>query len=132
MSIHSTECFFYWSVLNRYKLMQDAPPMAMQASSASTPATSDDDGHAGHAFLHDFCMSLPYSGLAAAAAVALAVMGATQAAIQVAIGTAIVAVTAVLSLKQWKVDKSSAPLTLITGGNGGMALVLQSKCLCFL
>ncbi len=104
-------------------LMHGAPRLAMQASSPSS--LSDNDGHAGHAFLHDFCMSLPYSGLAAAAAVALAVMGATQAAVQVAMGTAIVAVTAVLSLKQWKVDKSSAPLTLITGGNCGVELLFS-------
>lgn len=84
----------------------------LQASSSA----SDQDSHAGHAFLHDFCMSLPYGALAIIAAIVLVALGARQAAAHVGVGGLIVTGSAVLSLKAWRSDKPTAALTMLSGG----------------
>lgn len=89
-------------------------PCALQASSSSS--VPSDSSHAGHAFLHDFCMSLPYAAISMIAATALSCLGAKQAAVPLFIGGATVAIASILSLKKWKADKSSSVLTLLIGG----------------
>ncbi len=62
-------------------------------------------------------MTLPYGALAVVAAAALAMLGAREAAVKVAVGGVVVAAAAVLSLKQWRNDNKSTPVTLLSAGN---------------
>ncbi len=89
----------------------------MQASSSSSAA----DSHAGHAFLHDFCMAIPYGALALVAAAVLLSIGAKQAATSLAVGGVVVGGASVLSLKNWKVQASCTPMTLVSGGEHATA-----------
>lgn len=80
----------------------------LQGDASASPS----DSHAGHAILHDFCMTIPYGALVAAAGVVSVFMGAsTLGAGGVSAGLA-VALTSYVSLKEWTKGNSSAPYTL--------------------
>lgn len=91
------------------------------ASAANAPDVDDNkvahrtrDSHQGHAFLHDFCMAIPYGiAVALAGAVALCLK-------QVSLGFALICSAAAieymaaLSIKRWKRRGTSASLTAAT------------------
>jgi hypothetical protein len=106
-----------------------APAPASRPSSSTVVAAAASDGgtapaSAGsHAMLHDFCMMLPYSGLAlAAGATCLAFATLKPLAAPIA-GLGVVSlVLAVASLKAWKAAPRSH------SGGGATALTLGNAC----
>lgn len=85
---------------------------------ARPPANTQqaDNSHAGHAVLHDFCMSLPYAALAAVSAVLAVAFKASTVGLQLGAVAAVVAACSVMSLKAWKRGGSSTPYTLVSAG----------------
>lgn len=77
---------------------------------------SSGDSHKGHAFLHDFCMSIPYGAIAVFAGVALYVLGLTDLAGVAVVSGGTCAMASVLSLKEWKAGGSSTTYTLTSAG----------------
>ncbi|KAG1658521.1 hypothetical protein FOA52_009865 [Chlamydomonas sp. UWO 241] len=89
----------------------------VQASSSASPP--GDEPHAGHAFLHDFCMSIPYGALVIAAGVVAFALGAQSLLLPVCGGGAVALVCSVLSLQAWKAREDSTPYTVMAGGSAG-------------
>lgn len=87
------------------------------------------DGHAGHAMLHDFCMTIPYGGIALVSGLVAFVFKATTAGMQLSGAGAVISLCSVLSLKTWKTGGSSTPYTLLSGGK---QLVCHRHHLCWL
>jgi hypothetical protein len=77
------------------------------------------DSHAGHAFLHDFCMTIPYGALVAAGGLVSLFFGASSLGMQVAGAGAVVCASSVCSLKSWKAGGSSTLFTLASAGTIG-------------
>jgi hypothetical protein len=77
---------------------------------------SEGSDHAGHAFLHDFCMTIPFGAIALVSAGALTALGAAQTAVPVALCGLAVVIASVLSLKSWRINEQSFPYTLISAG----------------
>lgn len=84
--------------------------MCLQGDSSSSSS------HAGHAFLHDFCMTIPYGAMAALSGVLAFAFKAPAVGLQLAAVAAVVALCSVLSLKSWKAGGSSAGYTLVSAG----------------
>jgi hypothetical protein len=85
----------------------------MQGSSSSS---SSSNSHAGHAFLHDFCMTIPYGGIAALSGLLAFAFKAPAVGLQLAAVAAVVALCSILSLKSWKAGGSSTAYTLVSAG----------------
>lgn len=75
-----------------------------------------EDPHAGHAFLHDFCMSIPYGALTLVGGGVSAAMGAQQLGLQLAGAGAAVCAASVLSLRAWRSGGQSTPYTFVSAG----------------
>jgi hypothetical protein len=86
----------------------------MQGSSSS-------NSHAGHAFLHDFCMTIPYGGIAALSGLLAFAFKAPAVGLQLAAVAAVVALCSILSLKSWKAGGSSTAYTLVSAGEISLA-----------
>ena len=88
-------------------------PRAQAAASSSSGAASS---HSGKAFLHDFCMSIPYATLALVAGLVFTCLGRREAAVHMAGAGAVVCLASILSLKEWRSGNSSMPFTLMSAG----------------
>mmetsp|Transcript_21100 Transcript_21100/g.35949 ORF Transcript_21100/g.35949 Transcript_21100/m.35949 type:complete len:216 (+) Transcript_21100:55-702(+) len=88
------------------------------AASNPAPSSSDSSNHAGHAVLHDFCMTLPYGAATLAGALACFLIGATLKALALPLAGvgAFTLLSSVISLKQWKQGNNTAPYTLASAG----------------
>lgn len=88
------------------------------SAAAAAPAAGSGHGHGGgrHAFLHDFCMCLPYGALVAAGGLLAKLFGWGQpAVVMMAVGVLQLGLAS-LSLKVWRQSKSAAPFTLLEAG----------------
>lgn len=79
----------------------------------AAPAASND--HAGHAFLHDFCMTIPYGAILAAAGVIGLVAGWSSVGAGILAAGVAVCLSSYVSLQEWKQGQSSALYTLSSG-----------------
>ncbi|GAX75915.1 hypothetical protein CEUSTIGMA_g3358.t1 [Chlamydomonas eustigma] len=96
--------------------------ISCQASGSSLVSESPKDDHAGHAFLHDFCMSIPYSGITLLGAAVIFILQAQMISVPLVLGGLIVAVASILSLGEWRKGNSSTLQTFVAGGvSGGLA-----------
>lgn len=83
------------------------------------------DDHAGHAFLHDFCMTIPYSAIGLVASIALYFLGSSVLRISEALPlfglcSIIVGLASAFSLSLWKKGQVGTGLTsIITMVSGG-------------
>ncbi|KAL4422629.1 hypothetical protein ABPG75_008826 [Micractinium tetrahymenae] len=94
---------------------------AAAAAAAAAPAPSSGHGHGGgrHAFLHDFCMCLPYGALVAVGGLLARLFGWGQPAVVMMVVGALQLALSSLSLKVWRQNKSAAPFTLLEAGLAG-------------
>lgn len=74
------------------------------------------NSHAGHAVLHDFCMTIPYGGIAMLSGLVAFVFKASSVGTQLAGAGAVVSLASVLSLRSWRSGGATAPYTLVSGG----------------
>ena len=80
-------------------------------------ADSSDAAHGGrHAFLHDFCMVIPYSAIVAAAGLVTLVLGSRTAGVQLLLGGAVMGGAAFSSLRRWKRQQPSRLVTTFAAG----------------
>lgn len=92
------------------------------APSSSSSSGGDGDGEAAahsngrHAFLHDFCMAIPYGALLLAGGLAAKLAGWGQPAAVMAVVGALQVLLANLSLKAWRSGKSAVATTLTEAG----------------
>lgn len=82
-----------------------------------------DNSHAGHAKLHDFCMTIPYGAIALFSGLVALVFKAPAVGVQLAGAGGVVSICSVLSLKSWKAGGGSTLYTLTSAG------VLQGRLL---
>ena len=75
-----------------------------------------DSDHAGHAFLHDFCMTIPYGAAATAAGGISYVLGAGLIGMTAAAAGVMVCLASYLSLQAWRQGEKSTTYTLISAG----------------
>lgn len=74
------------------------------------------DSHEGHAFLHDFCMAIPYGmGMAVVGLVSLFFGAGSNGFLVAGLAAALLALT-FLSLIQWRAQRPSKVLTLAQAG----------------
>lgn len=66
--------------------------------------------------MHDFCMTIPYGAITAAAGLVSLLFGARTLGVQVAAAGLAVCIASVMSLRTWKAGGSSQPYTLLSGG----------------
>mmetsp|Transcript_23263 Transcript_23263/g.59427 ORF Transcript_23263/g.59427 Transcript_23263/m.59427 type:complete len:203 (+) Transcript_23263:921-1529(+) len=93
----------------------------VHTAASSSSSGQVDDSHAGRAFLHDFCMTIPYSAVALAGAAVMWFLGGAIQALApttAAVGVATI-VTSILSLKNWKQGKEATPFTFLAAGASG-------------
>lgn len=96
------------------------------AAAAAPPAGSHAPSSGRHAFLHDFCMCIPYGALVAAGGLLAKLFGWGQPAIvMMAVGVLQLALSS-LSLKVWRLNKSAAPFTLLEAGKRGQQICCAS------
>lgn len=74
------------------------------------------DPHAGHAKLHDFCMTIPYGGIALLSGLVALVFKAQGVGLQLLGAGAVISLCSVLSVKSWKAGGGSVPFTLVSAG----------------
>lgn len=81
------------------------------------------NSHAGHAFLHDFCMTIPYGVVALLASVVALFLGTAMKPLALPLaGAGVVALAcSSFSLKTWKQGQSTAPFTMLSAGGAGAA-----------
>lgn len=91
-------------------------------STPPSPQASRSDSHAGHAFLHDFCMTIPFGAIAAAVGGVSLFLGMAAFGAKVASAGAAVLLASVLSLKTWKAGAGTTPYTLASAGVCGTSL----------
>ncbi|KAF8058107.1 FAX1 [Scenedesmus sp. PABB004] len=89
------------------------------ARGAALRAAASGDGHAGHAKLHDFCMTIPYGGLALLSGVLAMALKASGVGLLLLGAGALISAASVLSLRSWKGGGGSAPYTLACAGTAG-------------
>ena len=92
----------------------DAGGAPSSSSSGVAEAAAHSSGR--HAFLHDFCMAIPYGALLLAGGLAAKLAGWGQPAAVMAVVGALQVVLANLSLKAWRAGKSAAATTLTEAG----------------
>lgn len=66
--------------------------------------------------MHDFCMTIPYVGIAAVSGLLAFAFGTPAVGLQLAAVAAVVGLCSVLSLKAWKAGGSSTAYTLVSAG----------------
>ena len=69
-----------------------------------------------HAFLHDFCMIIPYSGIVVLAGLVSIPFGSGWRGVLLAAAGALELAISVKSLKQFQEEKKSTPYTLMSAG----------------
>lgn len=116
------------SSLPTSSLRRDAPA-SRSALKVRTQAYASDNGvnPKRHAFLHDFCMSIPYGAVAIVAGLALFALGHTNMASVATVTGGTVAMASVLSLKEWKAGGSSSTYALTTA-SASAATAYVSYC----
>lgn len=88
-------------------------------SSNSNPSSSSEaqqDSHKGHAFLHDFCMTIPFGIACVVAGVAIVALGSQTIGMQLLSAGAATAMCSILSLQAWKKGGSSTLYTAVSAG----------------
>eukprot|EP00879_Flechtneria_rotunda_P033307 GHRR01036875.1.p1 GENE.GHRR01036875.1~~GHRR01036875.1.p1 ORF type:complete len:212 (+),score=37.46 GHRR01036875.1:295-930(+) len=76
-------------------------------------------GHAGHAKLHDFCMTIPYGGIALLSGVVAALFKAQTMGLQLLGAGVVICLSSVFSLRTWKAGGRSTLYTLVSAGTSG-------------
>lgn len=100
-------------------------------ASASSSSSSPPSDHEGHAFLHDFCMTIPFSVIGMVASAALAILGSSVSLISqsiplLAAASVILGLTAVLSLSLWRKGQIGTTVTsLVTLVSGAQCLLIS-------
>eukprot|EP00882_Tetradesmus_deserticola_P008934 GHRQ01009424.1.p1 GENE.GHRQ01009424.1~~GHRQ01009424.1.p1 ORF type:complete len:179 (+),score=16.12 GHRQ01009424.1:127-663(+) len=87
--------------------------------SPSLSVRSQADPHAGHAKLHDFCMTIPYGGVALLSGVLALVFKAPAVGLHLVGAGMVISLCSVLSIKAWKASSSSTPYTFVCAGSSG-------------
>ncbi|WIA13385.1 hypothetical protein OEZ85_006965 [Tetradesmus obliquus] len=90
-----------------------------QQRSRSLRVRAQADPHAGHAKLHDFCMTIPYGGIALLSGVLALVFKAPAVGLQLVGAGVVISLCSLLSIKAWKGRSSSTPYTLVCAGSSG-------------
>ena len=104
------------------QVRRTAADAAAASDAAPSSSSSGGDGEAAahsngrHAFLHDFCMAIPYGALLLAGGLAAKLAGWGQPAAVMAVVGALQVALANLSLKAWRSGKSAAAATLTEAG----------------
>ena len=89
------------------------PFFGMQVSLVDSSAAA----HGGrHAFLHDFCMVIPYSAIIAAAGLVTLAFGSRAAGVQLLLGGVVMGAAAFSSLRRWKRQLPSRLVTTFAAG----------------
>ena len=112
----------------RLQLHARTPPAAARSSGDATPAaaaaaTAAVSAHAStgrHAFLHDFCMCIPYGALVAAGGLVGKLVGWGQPATVMLVVGGLQLALSYLSLSVWRKARSAAPYTLAEAGKRGL------------
>ncbi len=86
----------------------------MQVSLADSSEAAQHGGR--HAFLHDFCMVIPYSIIIAAAGLVTLVFGSRTAGVQLLLGGVVMGGAAFSSLRRWKRQLPSRLVTTFAAG----------------
>lgn len=86
----------------------------------------------GHAFLHDFCVAIPYSVVTGALAVVAYLQQAGSIATTLLAAAIAASSLTYLSLQNWKVGKPCKPYTLLSAGAHGACthMHLQQNVMC--
>lgn len=96
-----------------------SPPAGNSNNSNNSPSSSSEagqDSHKGHAFLHDFCMTIPFGIACVVAGVAIVALGAQTIGMQLLSAGAATAMCSILSLQAWKKGGSSTLYTAVSAG----------------
>jgi hypothetical protein len=102
------------------------PQNAEKAKDRPAQASSD---HAGHAILHDFCMTMPYGAAATVAGAASYLLGGGGLlGMTASAAGAMICMSSFLSLQCWRQGQSSALYTLISAGGAGPAAASRRAC----
>lgn len=109
-----------------YHGLQVRQATASAAASAAASLSSSDGEDAAvagarHAFLHDFCMCIPYGALLLAGGLAGKLCGWGQPAAVMAVLGAAQVVLSNLSLRAWRAGKATTPITLSEAGKRSCA-----------
>ena len=106
----------------------------LHASASPSPSSSDD--HDGHAFLHDFCMTIPFSVIALVASATLLAIGGSAVSSKIssslplfAASSITIALSSALSLVLWKKGQIGTSLTsLVTMISGAASSFIGYQC----
>mmetsp|Transcript_20396 Transcript_20396/g.36617 ORF Transcript_20396/g.36617 Transcript_20396/m.36617 type:complete len:205 (-) Transcript_20396:523-1137(-) len=101
-----------------FKKVNSSSRKSVVPSSSGTdlPSSTSDEKPKPHAFLHDFCITIPYGAFVLVNAIIFYLAGLVDLAAVSAVSSATIAMASVLSLKTWRRDESSTMYTLVAAG----------------
>ncbi|MEW5318252.1 MAG: hypothetical protein WDW38_009487 [Sanguina aurantia] len=98
------------------------------SSNGNSSSDAKQDSHKGHAFLHDFCMTIPFGAATVIVGIAVAVLGAQTIGMQLLSAGAATAMCSVLSLQAWKKGGSSTLYTTVSAvSSAGVAFIAYTN-----